>query len=132
MHESPGQQNRADAERNLVRPRRVAELCNNRGEAGERCRRRKHQKSDCAFVIDSRPVADAGDRRSRREPVDKDQIERHAAVPTDQDARRHAPGHGQQQQNNRDAERGRNEQAGMEMPEPYKKLQFAWLTPIVT
>jgi len=95
VHEGPGQQDRADAEHNPVSLRRAAEFDQDRGEARQRRRRRQHQNRDRALIVDGGPPADIGDRRVRGGTISEREIERDAAVPADEDAGRHRPGHGQ-------------------------------------
>jgi hypothetical protein len=57
VHESPGQQNCAHAQHDVVRVPRLSNLGYNRSETGEGCRRGEHQKRDRAFIIAERPRA---------------------------------------------------------------------------
>ncbi len=129
VHESPGQQNCAQAQDDVVRVPRLSDLGYNRSETGEGCRRGEHQKRDRAFIIDGRPLPHPGNRRVRHERIDQRQIEHNAAVPADKKACRRAPGQGKQRQRNRGAERGRKDQARMQAPEPSEPLQLGWPLP---
>ena len=91
----------------------MAEFCQNRSEAGERGPRGEHQKGDRAVIVDGGAVADRSDRCVRRGPTAQRQIKHDAKIPADKNARRHAPGQGNERQRDRDAERCGNKQSRM-------------------
>jgi len=125
MHENPGQHNCANAEGDLRSTGRMAEFCENRGEAGERRRRGEHQERDRAVVVDGRSLADRSDRCVRGGPVTQHQIKHDAQIPGDNKARRRAPSQREQPQRHRGAERRRQKEPRVQLPQPRERLQFA-------